>query len=222
MVELENLNWFAGLSVERLSGISSACLQRAVDQGQRIMEQGDPGHTVLFVLSGQVLAVQWTQNGREIVYSDLGPGSAFGELSVISGTTRSLSLYARTACSLLEMPGHIFMQLVETEPTVRHAVMQTMVGRIHDLTARVQELTSLGVEDRLRAYLLRMALEQGGLQSGRILDNLPTHAEIANIVGANREAVSRGLATLNRKGIIESGRRFLRILQPDALLGPSS
>ena len=50
------------------------------------------------------------------------------------------------------------------------------------------------------------------------LGNLPTHAVIANIVGANREAISRSLAALNRRGVIQSGRRFLRILKPDALM----
>lgn len=220
---LVDLEWFAGLSPAELARVQAACTRRSFAQGQRIMERGDPGRTVLFVLSGQVLAVQWTQTGREIVYSDIGPGSAFGELSVISGAPRSLSLYARTACTLLELPGALLLQLIDSHASVRQAVMQGLVRRVHDLTERVHALTVLGVEDRLRTYLLRTALEQGELEAGQLLSNLPTHAEIANIIGANREAVSRSLATLNRLGIIESGRKFLRILQPDALLpGPEA
>lgn len=215
---LAELEWFAGLEASEMARIEAASRHRSCRQGQRILERGDPGHSVLFVLSGQVLAVQWTESGREIVYSDIGPGSAFGELSVISGGPRSLSLYARTDCNLLEIPGECLLELIDSNASVRRAIMLGLVRRVHDLTERVQALTSLGVEERLRAYLLRVALEQGGLEPGRVLENLPTHAEIANIVGANREAISRHLAALNRRGVIESGRKFLRILEPEGLM----
>lgn len=220
LTRLDQLQWFADLPTAELQRIQAVSHQRQFTQGQLIMERGDPGHTVLFVLSGRVWAVQWTYNGREIIYSDIGPGSAFGEMSVLSGNPRSLSLYARSDCTLLEMPGAMLLDLIETQPSVRRAIMAVLVQRVQSLTERVQELTSLGVEDRLRAYLLRLAIEQGGLEPGRKLRQLPTHAEIANIIGANREAVSRSLANLNRKGIIESRRSFLSILLPEELLGP--
>lgn len=218
LIQLCDLDWFQGLPAPELDRIQAACLRRSFEQGQRIIERGEPGQTVLFVLSGHVLAVQWTEGGREIVYKDIGPGAPFGELSVISGAPRSLSLYARTDCTVLEMPGPLLLELIDTRPEVRQAVMRGLVRCVYDLTERVQELTELGVEDRLRAYLLRTALEQGELKPGLTLGNLPTHAVIANIVGANREAISRSLAALNRRGVIQSGRRFLRILKPDALM----
>ncbi|MCV2446218.1 MULTISPECIES: Crp/Fnr family transcriptional regulator [Paracoccus] len=218
ILDLAELPWFVGLPGEVLAGIEAGSRRRHVARGQLILERGDPGNSVLFVLSGRVLAVQWTPSGREIVYSEIAAGSAFGELSVLSGTPRSLSLYARTACVLLEMPGPLLTGLMETQPLVRQAVIQGLVRRIHDLTERVHELTSLDVEERLRAYLLRVSLEDGGLEPGHRMPDPPTHAEMANMIGANREAVSRVLAKLSRAGIIESGRKYLRILQPDALI----
>ncbi|MDK8875006.1 Crp/Fnr family transcriptional regulator [Paracoccus sp. SSJ] len=218
IMDLADLPWFAGLPDEVLAGIESGSRRRHADRGQLIIERGEPGDSVLFVLSGHVLAVQWTRSGREIVYSEIAPGSAFGELSVLSGMPRSLSLYARTACVLLETPGTLLTGLMDTQPQVRQAVIQGLVRRIHDLTERVQELTALDVEERLRAYLLRVSLEHGGLEPGRRMPDPPTHAEMANIIGANREAVSRALAKLSRAGIIESGRKYLRIMQPDALI----
>ena len=103
LIQLCDLDWFQGLPAPELDRIQAACLRRSFEQGQRIIERGEPGQTVLFVLSGHVLAVQWTEGGREIVYKDIGPGAPFGELSVISGAPRSLSLYARTDCTVLEL-----------------------------------------------------------------------------------------------------------------------
>jgi len=217
LLGLADLDWFSGLSRQKLAQIEPSLRRRRFDEGQLILERGEPGETVHFVLSGRVLAVHWTQSGREIVYSDIGPGNAFGELSVLSGAPRSLSLYARSACTLLEMPGPLLLELIETQPPVRQAIMTHLVRQVHALTERVHGLTSLSVEERLRAYLLRAALEQGALESGQVLRDLPTHAGIANIIGANREAISRSLAKLSREGVIESGRQFLRILRPEAL-----
>lgn len=218
MIGLAELDWFSALSADRIERLSAVTTRRRFVPGQRIIERGEPGRSVLFVLSGQVLAVCWTQSGREIVFNDIGPGGAFGEYSVITGGPRSLSVYARTDCILLELPGACLLELIDNEPSLRISIMRGLIARIHHLTERVEELTVLGVGERLRAYLLRVALEQGGIEAGRVLQDLPTHAEIANIVGANREAVTRHLAALKRKGIIESGRGFLRILNPDALM----
>lgn len=215
---LRDLAWFAEMTKTQLDRVEAGTLHRRFVPNQRLMDRGDPGSSVLFVLSGRILAVHWTPGGREIVYSDIGPGNMAGEVSVISGSPRSLSLYARSDGAVLEMPARLFLDLVETHPPLRRALMLGLVRRVQNLTQRVHDLTMLGIEDRLRAYLLRTALEQGALQPGGVLSDPPSHAEIANIIGANREAVSRGLATLNRQGAIESGRKFLRILQPDALL----
>ncbi len=217
MLGLSDMAWFAKLPAEVLAPIEAGLLCRHFKQGELILARGEPGSSVLFVIEGRVFAVHWTEGGREIIYSDMGPGSAFGEMSVLSGGPRSLSLYARTDCTLYEMPGKQLLALIDTHREVREALMATLVKRVQQLTERVQELTSLGVEERLRAYLLRLALEQGKLDHGQELADLPTHAEIANIIGANREAVSRGLAKLGREGVIEAGRKFLRILRPDAL-----
>lgn len=211
------IEWFSQLPRAALDDAAAGLKRREFSAGQMIFERGDAGDSILFVQTGRVLGVYWTASGREIIYNDLGPGGAFGEISVITGAPRSLSLYARTACALYEMPGERFRALMERYPALRDAIMLTMINRVRHLTERVHELTSYSVDDRLKAYLLRIALERGAFGAGRCLGDLPTHADIANSIGANREAVSRGLTKLMRDGVISSGAKQVRILQPDAL-----
>lgn len=219
-LELEQMEWLAGLDETDIARIRAASSRRRFAAGQMIVEYGDRGDTLFFVLSGRVLAVQWTREGREIIYGDIGPGSGCGEVSVLTEEPRALSLYARTDCTLYEVPGPVLIDLFETRSQVRKAVMRTQFRRVSDLTNRVQELTLLGVEDRLRSYLLRLALEQGRLGAGQVLDLVPTQAEIAGIIGTHREAVSRALTALGRQKIIQTGRQYLRILNPDGLMPP--
>lgn len=211
------LDWFAHLPPPAIQRIEAASRRRNVVAGQRVIERGDRGDSVLFVLQGHLMAAHWTEAGREIIYNEIGPGHAFGELSVLTEGMRSLTLYARSDCQLLEVPGSLFLELVDSHPTVRRGVIAALVGRIHALTDRIHQLSSLRVEDRLRSYLARRAEAQGGPQAGMVLKNLPTHAEIGNIIGANREAVSRAFALLRERGVIKPGRQSVRILHPEAL-----
>lgn len=217
-LELEQMEWLSGLDDADIERIRAASTRRKYSAGQMIVENGDTGRTMFFVLSGRVLAVQWTREGREIIYGDIGPGSGCGEVSVLTDEPRAMSLYARTDCLLSEIPGAILIELFETRPVVRKAVMRTQFRRVGELNNRVQELTLLGVDERLRSYLLRLALEQGRLGPGQELDLVPTQAEIAGIIGSHREAVSRALTALARQKVIETGRRYLRILDPDGLM----
>lgn len=217
-LELGQMEWLSSLTDSDIERVNAASSRRKFAAGQMIVEHGDKGDTMFFVLSGRVLAVQWTREGREIIYGDIGPGSGCGEVSVLTEEPRALSLYARTNCVLCEVPGQVLIDLFETRPQVRKAVMHTQFRRVSELTNRVQELTLLGVEDRLRSYLLRLALEQGRLGPGQELDLIPTQAEIAGIIGTHREAVSRALTVLGRQGIIETRRQYLRILEPGGLM----
>ena len=78
-------------------------------------------------------------------------------------------------------------------------------------------MTTLTVEQRVEKYLLRLAAEHGKLTQGAVIENAPTHAEIANSIGANREMVSRTISKLAKQGVIKSSRQKIEILDPAAL-----
>lgn len=89
---------------------------------------------------------------------------------------------------------------------------------MRDLTERACQLSAYSVEDRLKAFLLSHAAEAGGLRPGAAMPGLPTHAEIAARIGANREAVSRALSMLRQNGVLSLQRGTLTIHNPDSLI----
>jgi len=92
-----------------------------------------------------------------------------------------------------------------------------VVGRVRSLTMRNMELTTFSVEQRVVSYLIALAMARGQLEEGGLLDDAPTHAEIAASIGANREMVSRTMTRLGRKGLVRTARQKIEILDPDAL-----
>ena len=194
----------------------------SVSAGQNVFDQDDDSCDVFFPVKGELLALQLDSEGRELIFSRINPGGYFGELSAIDLRPRSLSVYAKTDARLLVLKRTVFSELISSLPLIRDRVLNDLVARIRILTERAYQLTTHNVQERVMSYLVRLALEAGEFKPNGSLKQVPTHAEIAGTIGANREAVSRCMSNLKRDGIVDAGRQRVVILQPDALLAAES
>lgn len=212
-----DLPLFKGVTIDDLAGITLDVTAQSLEASQTLFDQDDASYDIYFLLSGSLLAVFWTDQGREIVFTRFPDGSYFGELAAFDSTPRSLAIMAKSDAQVLTMKRDTFMQLFHTVPLVRERVALDLVARVRSLTARNLEMVTLSVEQRVAAYLLRLATSEGKLAKGAIIDNAPTHAEIAGSIGANREMVSRSMSKLAKQGLIKSARQKIEILDPVAL-----
>jgi CRP/FNR family transcriptional regulator, cyclic AMP receptor protein len=88
---------------------------------------------------------------------------------------------------------------------------------IRALTTRVYEFSTLAVNNRIQAELLRLAnLAPQGSNAARIAP-APTHGDIASRVSSHREAVTRELNRLSRIGVIERRGGTLLVKDLDRL-----
>jgi len=140
-------------------------------------------------------------------------------LTAIDGTPRSLAVFAKTNSKVLSMRRDCFLALFARVPLIRTRITLALVARIRTLTLRNMEMTTLSVDQRVGAYLLRLAAEHGKLVKGAMIENAPTHAEIAANIGANREMVSRAISKLVKRGAITSARKRIAILDRSGLSG---
>lgn len=188
------------------------------DSGAVIIDRDEEQADVHFLARGQLMAVYWTRDGREIIFTAMSQGHYFGELTALDDAPRSLCVYARTPADLAAMPAATFRELIAESPVFRDRVLCGLTHRIRDLTERMCQLTALSVPDRVRSFILRRAVETDNLRPGAVLRDFPTHAEIAARIGANREAVSRALSAMRRDGTLLALRGELTIADPERLL----
>lgn len=212
-----DLPLFDGLTPSDFADIPIGASEQSLAPWQTIFDQDDDSYDLYFLLSGSLLAVFWTTQGREIVFSRFPIGAYFGELAAFDGTPRSLAVVAKTDATVLAMKRQCFLQLFNEMPVIRQRITQNLVDRIRTLTRRNMEMTTLSVEQRVCKYLLRLAAEEGKLDQGAVIENAPTHSEIAASIGANREMVSRSISKLAKRSIIKSARQKIEILDPEAL-----
>lgn len=212
-----DLPLFEGLTPADFDGIALHVSENQLDAWQTVFDQQDASFDLYFLLSGSILAVFWTSEGREIVFSRFPQGAYFGELAALDGVPRSLAVFAKTKARVLTMKRESFMALFNEVPLVRERITQQLVARIRTLTERSMEMTTMSVEQRVGSYLLRLAAEQGKLARGAVIENAPTHAEIAGSIGANREMVSRSISKFSKRGAIKSSRQRIEIIDPEVL-----
>ncbi len=212
-----DLPLFEGIKPVDLAHVTLDVREQTLQPWQTIFDQEDTSCDLYFLLSGALLAVFWTTQGREIVFSRFPVGAYFGELAAFDGTRRSLAVVAKTDAKVLSMSRQSFLQMFNEVPVIRERITHNLVNRIRTLTQRNMEMTTLTVQQRVSKYLLQLAAENGKLTQGAIIEDAPTHAEIAGSIGANREMVSRSISKLAKQGVIKSARQRIEILDPEAL-----
>jgi CRP-like cAMP-binding protein len=152
-----------------------------------------------------------------VSFRDIGAGDFFGEVAAIDGAPRSADVVALESTLLAAMPPAVFRRLLREEPAVAERMLLRLVGLVRALSERVIDLSTLGVQNRIHAELLRLAREAGISGNAARIDPAPKHTEIASRVSTYREQVTRELSALVKLGVLERGEHALVVRDVAAL-----
>jgi CRP-like cAMP-binding protein len=95
--------------------------------GEVVMRQGEPADDVYVVIGG-TLGV--TVDGHVSSVRSLGEGDAFGEIGLLTDSTRTATVTATTESQLLRIPGSLFLECVQGTPTLTEAVGTVVASRL--------------------------------------------------------------------------------------------
>lgn len=208
---LESSLLFRGLPKETLERMKQCCSWRCYEPREIIIDYQDRSNHVFFVLTGNARVTIHSAEGKTVSFRDLGPGSMFGEYAAIDSRPRSATVGAQTRCIVASMSAAVFLELIETEPKLAKALLKHFVSEIRELTERVYQFSTLAVQNRIQAEVLRLA--NLSARNGNVVQIVPapTHADIASRTSTHREAVTRELNRLTKIGIIEQRGRVLSV-----------
>lgn len=190
------------LSHDELLSIERRCRWRRCARGQLVIDHLDSDRDLYFLVAGRVRATVYAQAGRQVTFADIEAGGCFGDLSAIDGRPRSASVVALTDVDLASMSPRLFRTIIQEQPSFAMAMLKHLAGIVRRLDERVVEFSTLGVRNRICAELLRLAKAELESQGAVVISPVPRHADIASRVSTNREAVTRELNQLGRKGIL--------------------
>ncbi len=204
-----------------LLALAGALRIRRFRKGETVFHQGDPGDALFIVGSGSVKVVLPSNEGNEpAIVAVLGPGEFFGELAILDGAPHSATIVAVEPTETLVLRREAFLDLIDSEPELRRALLASLAVEIRRLTGHVEDLHFLDLPGRLASRILRLAGTDRGDASGAIRIPWPyTQSELAGMIGGSRQSVNRLLADLTEDGLVRLERDVLIVIDPDRLAG---
>src|SRR5207245_10587634 len=108
------------------------------------------------------------------------------------------------------MPAMVFRRLRSEQPAVAERLLRRLASLVRRLSDRVFDLSTLGVQNRIHAELLRLARQAGVIGNAARINPAPKHADVASQVSTYREQVTRELSMLVKAGLVgKDGRALL-------------
>lgn len=211
---LKNVSIFETLSDETLDDLAKHTRSQLYLRDTVVVNQDDPGDAIFFVASGKLKAILSGEGGREITLCFFREGDFFGEMSILDGQPRSATIVAVDDSNLVILSRRDFINHINNSPTTAINILAEMSLRLRKADEVIGNLALMDVYGRLAHQLAEIAASDG-LKSDQsvVIANRPTHQDLASMVGASRETISRALADFQRRGLLEVDGKAL-ILKP--------
>ena len=218
-VGLRHIDLLQGLPPERLDAIARLCTWRNYEPGRHIVSREAQDRDLHLLVAGSARVTTYSAAGREVSFRDLAAGACFGEMAALDELPRSADVVALSATLVAALPPAAFRALLREEWLVAERVLMRLAGLVRLLTDRVVDVSTLSVQNRIHAELLRLARAAGVAANRARIVPAPKHAAIASQVSTYREQVARELSALAKAGILAKDGGALLVCDVRSLEG---
>ena len=209
---------FSSLSADELQQVVDVAVPRTYQAGEAIFREGDSGDTCYVIRKGAVKVSTTHSSGRAITLAELRSGEMFGELAMFRGETRSASVEAIEPTEAVALLAPDMQRLMRRHPDIAVKMLAELAERLRAANERVARQSFQTVAGRVATALLEQVearQAEGAAESDVLLEG--TQSDIAQLAGTSRESASRFLATLERAGLVTTGRGKVVVHEPAAL-----
>jgi len=190
--------------------------RRRFSAGEVVFHAGDPADTMHLVRSGRFAVRIVTEFGDVATLNVVGPGSAFGELALLTpGAPRSATVAALEDGETLSVHEIDFKRLRAQRPETDSLLIGVLAARVRQLSEALVEALYLPADTRVRRRLLDAVAAYGPVEPGAVVPL--TQEELASMAGTSRATVNRVLREEQEHGSVELGRGRTTLVDPAAL-----
>jgi CRP/FNR family transcriptional regulator, cyclic AMP receptor protein len=210
---LKSVPLFSTLDDRELSAMLPAMQQRTYAARSCILRAGESGEGLYVVLSGRVRVLLDDGEGHEIIVAVFGPNEFFGEIEFMDGGSRLANFDCTHPTEVLHIPRKVVLDWLERDPTAAMLVLRTVTRRLAEAHQKIGTLALVNVYGRVA----RVLLEEGHEGNGEWHVE-PGAEQIAAMVGASREMVSRVVKDMINRGMVRRHKRKLIVIDRQLLL----
>ena len=212
MIAIETLKFvplFSALSPEHLSMLANCVTLQRYPRGVHVLRAGRLTDALYIVRSGRAKVFESRPDGREVIFSIMGPGDFFGEMALLDDLPCSADVETLEPCELMRISKTDFTQRLAESFDLTARVMVALVGRLRRADRQIESLALMDVYGRVARVLIELAEPIDGAYT---IARVPSRLDIARMVGASREMVSRVMKQLRDSGHILVDKRRIVLL----------
>ena len=192
---------FSMLTNDQAQSIADSVVKRRFRRGEIIVEHGKKSNALFILLTGRARVLTSDSRGREVILAVLQPGDYVGEMSLIDNEPHSATVRAEVQTDMLILGRAEFARCLPENSSLSYAIMRGLVQRLRSADRQIESLALLDVYGRVARTLLDMAEMENGQ---KLIRNKVSRQDLAKIVGASREMVSRVMKDLEERGMVHT------------------
>ncbi|SDW56288.1 transcriptional regulator, Crp/Fnr family [Ruegeria halocynthiae] len=213
MMAFPNSGFLSEASEELRAMLTAQATEVSLDRGDVLFEQGDEGDALYAILGGTLEVSFLAMSGRKLSLSLMRPGEVFGEIALFDNGPRTATVMAAEPSKVLRVRQRDMMAQIREHPDLAVDLIRLAGLRMRRMGAQLNEQVFLPMPIRLARKLLLLAGQQDSPTERITL----SQSELAEFVGATREAVSKTISTWKRDNVVQPSRGGLQIHDFDAL-----
>ncbi len=200
---------------EALESISAQMNLRSFARRAMVLSKDTPTQELGFLVDGRLQGVDFTVDGRGVGLYFVDPGDYFGELSVVDSQGGSEFVVAAARSTVAFLEARAARELISRHAELASAVMARLAMRVRAVMAQRMLLSLANPFQRLCAQLLQ--LSSSSASALPTVDPVPTHQELAIMINASRETVTRSFQLLFLNKMLVREGNTLTVLRLDYL-----
>lgn len=204
---LSELTVFQDLSPREMQELNRIITMSTVPRGRVFYRPEEPGEVLFILKEGRVQLYRISPEGKKLVITTLGPHTLFGEMALLGTKMHNTFAEAIDDCLICVMSRTDLERLILNKPQVALRILEVTGKRLREAEERLENMAFKGIPARLASLLLRLAEEQGNDEIAGL-----THQDLAESVGTYRETATQVLNDLKAQGLIEIGRKRIKVL----------
>ena len=198
---LRSVPLFAVLDEVQLNALAGVISRRSLLKNRVVLQAGDQTDSLYIVISGRTKVQMADDEGKEVILAVLGPGDFFGEMGLIDDEPRAASVLTTEPCEFVVITKDDFNALLKNNFEIAMVIMRGLVKRLREADRKIESLALLDVYGRVARVLLEFSETTPGGE--KIVKGKLPRQDIAKMIGASREMVSRVMKGLEVGGYIE-------------------
>lgn len=214
---------FAQLDAAQIRAILDLALPRRFDAGAHVFSEGEVAERFFLLLDGHIRVVRLTPEGEQVIALHIPSGQLFGIAPALGHATYPATAVAAADCVVLSWPAALWHDFVHKYQGFGPGASKTIGHRVSEMNARVVEMATQAVEQRIAHAVLRLINQNGRKTEDGIEIAFPiTRQDLSEMTGTTLHTVSRLLSGWERDGVVKSERRKIVVTDPHRLVVISS